>query len=160
MNGSRLILSRIRRNCTYTVQDLCQLFGVHKNTVREWFRHGLPKTDSERPYLIHGNDLREFLAARRQSRRKRCALDEFYCFRCRHPRRAMGNLADLGFRSAKTVEITGLCESCGTSLHKLQSVKALPKLLQTFDIPTHQQEHIRECLKPSLYCDFEKETKR
>lgn len=156
----RFNIARIRQNLSYTVQDVCHLYGIHKNTVREWFRQGLPKIDIQRPCLIHGGDLKTFLAARQKSRRKKCALPEFYCFRCRVPRTAFGNLVDLAPRTEKTVMLSGLCQICETPLHKLQSVKLIPKILQTFDISTQQEVHIRESLLPSLNCYLEKERER
>jgi hypothetical protein len=156
----RFALSRIRQNYSYAVQDICHALGVHKNTVREWFRSGLPKIDDQRPYLIHGKELKAFLSARQASRRSKCALHEFYCFRCRGPRRAMGNLVDIEPHNEKTVMLLGYCEACETLLRKLQSRKALAKLFQVFGISTQQQEHIRECLKPRLNCDFVKESKQ
>ena len=154
----KIQISRIRRNCSYTVQDLCQLFGIHKNTVRNWFRKGLAKTDSQRPYLIHGNDLREFLGKLQKSRKKKCALDEFYCLRCRLPRRALGNMADLQIRSEKSLMLTAFCKACETTLYKLQSLKKLPKILQTFDIPRQQVTHLSESLSLSLNCHLTEES--
>ncbi len=143
-----------------TSQSICQLFDIHKNTVREWFRKGLGKMDAQRPCLVHGEALKAFLDKRQQSRRKKCALDEFHCFRCRVPRRAMGNLADIEPRTEKTVVLTGLCEVCETPLRKVQSAKTLSIIFQTFDIPKQQQAHIRESVSPSLDCYLEKERQR
>jgi len=156
----RFNTSRIRLSYSYTVQEICRLFGIHKNTVRDWFRKGLKKMDAQRPCLVHGEVLRTFLDERQRSRRKKCAPEEFYCFRCRVPRRAMGNLADIELRTQKTVMLTGLCEVCETPLRKVQSMQALPLIFRTFDIPRQQQAHIRTSLSPSLNCDLEKESQR
>lgn len=150
--------SRIRRSLSYSVQEICQLFGIHKNTVREWFRHGLPRTDDKRPFLVHGNDLRTFLNVRRKARRRTCAPDEFYCFRCRLARRAMGNLVDIGFCTKKTFILNGYCEHCDTPVRKLQSFKTLSQTLSIFDIPTPQREQLLGCISPSVNCDLESET--
>lgn len=144
----------IRQNYAYTVQEVCDLFGIHKNTMREWFRNGLPKTDSHRPYLIYGDALKVFLVARQQSRRKKCALNELFCFRCRLPRRPLGNLIDLALKSKSTVTLKGLCESCDASMHKFQPVRLLSEIAQTFDIPTQHLEHIRELLSRGVNSDL------
>ena len=156
----RFNIARIRRNYSYTVPEICRLFGIHKNTVRDWFRKGLQKTDNQRPCLVHGEVLKKFLDERQKSRRKKCKLHEFYCFRCHAPRRAMGNLADIEPRTEKTVMLTSFCEFCETPLRKVQSGKTLPTIFQTFDIPRHQQEHIRESLSPSLNCYLRSESPR
>lgn len=149
--------NRIRRQFSYSVQEICDLLAVHKNTVREWLRQGLPKTDSQKPYLIYGNDLRLFLNQRQQSRRKKCGLDEFYCLRCRTQRRSFGNLADVKLRNSKTVMVSGICEVCDTPLNKVQSVKNLPNIFQTFDISKKQQADIYGLLNSSLDCNLRKD---
>ena len=45
-------LAKIHRN--YTVEEVASLFGVHRNTVREWVKRGLPTSDDQRPMLILG----------------------------------------------------------------------------------------------------------
>jgi hypothetical protein len=40
-------LAKIHRS--YTVEESATLFGVHRNTVREWVRRGLPTSDRKRP---------------------------------------------------------------------------------------------------------------
>ena len=52
-------LAKIHRN--YTVEEVASLFGVHRNTVREWVKRGLPTSDDRRPMLILGRDLVAFL---------------------------------------------------------------------------------------------------
>ena len=48
---------------TYTVEEIVDLFGVHKNTVRHWVKDGLTTTDDKRPMLILGHVLVAFLKA-------------------------------------------------------------------------------------------------
>lgn len=72
-------IARIHRN--YTVQEIGALFGVHRNTVREWIKRGLPTTDCERPLLILGRGLAAFLQARRSKNKRPCQPGEIYCVR-------------------------------------------------------------------------------
>ena len=46
------------------------LFGIHRNTVREWVKRGLPTSDDRRPMLILGRDLAAFLQARRAKNKR------------------------------------------------------------------------------------------
>jgi len=151
--------SRIRKHLSYSVPEICEDLGVHRNTVREWIRQGLPKLDTSRPLLIYGSNLKIFLEARQKSRKKKCAFNELYCFRCRSPRQLMGNLADVHKHTEKTVMLSGLCEACHNSLNKVQSRKILSKLSETFDIPKQQLERLGESSLPSLDCTFNKERK-
>jgi len=40
-------LPKTHRN--YSVEEAATLLGVHRNTVREWIRRGLPRIDDGRP---------------------------------------------------------------------------------------------------------------
>lgn len=153
----KINILRVRQNANYTIQDISSLLGVHKHTVREWLRKGLPKIDDQKPFLIHGRELKNFLQSRRKARRRKCSLDEFYCLRCRAPRHAMGRLADVVQRNEKSLMVSALCEICSTPIHKIQSLKNLPKLFQVFDISKQHQKRLSECLPLSLNCDFMEE---
>ena len=48
-------LVKIHRN--YTVEEIAKLFGIHKNTVRNWVKDGLATIDDKRPMLILGHEL-------------------------------------------------------------------------------------------------------
>ena len=74
-------LAKIHRN--YTVEEVASLFGIHRNTVREWVKRGLPTSDGRRPMLILGRDLVAFLSARRAKNKRTCPPGELYCVRCR-----------------------------------------------------------------------------
>lgn len=56
-------LAKIHRN--YTVEETANLYDVHKNTVSNWIKHGLPVCGNKRPFLIMGRDLRVFLEAKK-----------------------------------------------------------------------------------------------
>src|SRR3954470_9567922 len=85
-------LLKIHRS--YTVEDVASLYGVHKNTVREWLRTGLSVCNERRPILILGSDLAEFLLKRRNARRCKCGPGFMYCLRCRSPQLPAGGMAD------------------------------------------------------------------
>jgi hypothetical protein len=74
-------LAKIHRN--YTVEEVAALFDVHKNSVRNWVKGGLPTSDDRRPMLILGRDLVAFLQARRVKNKRPCQPGEIYCMRCR-----------------------------------------------------------------------------
>lgn len=155
--SSRFHTNRIRKHYSYSVQEVSRLLGVHPNTVASWLKQGLPKTDKQKPCLIYGDDLRVFLNERKKSRARKCAANEFYCFRCKAPRQSLGDIVDVRFRNAKTIMVSGLCEICGTALNKTQSVINLPKVFEVFDISKKQQRHIYESSTHSLNCGLRKD---
>src|SRR5260370_37945367 len=85
-------LAKIHRN--YTVEEVAAVLGVHRNTVREWVKRGLPTNDDRRPMLILGRDLVAFLHARRAKNKRICQPGEIYCVRCRAPKAPAGDMAD------------------------------------------------------------------
>ena len=54
-------LVKIHRS--YTVEEAANLLAVHKSTVREWIKRGLPTSDDRRPTIILGRELAAFLSA-------------------------------------------------------------------------------------------------
>src|SRR5512138_876119 len=105
----RLNARRVKVHRNYTVEEAAKLFGAHKNTVRNWLKEGLPKVDDHRPILILGRQLASFVHARRQSRRQRCAADEFYCFKCRRPRQLVAGTAEYLPSTAAAGNLRGTC---------------------------------------------------
>ena len=85
-------LVKIHRN--YTVEEVADLFSVHKNTVRLWVKDGLATNDDKRPMLILGSGLKQYLQSKRQGNKRKCLPIEIYCVRCRLPQVPAGNMVD------------------------------------------------------------------
>jgi hypothetical protein len=91
--AKRFNCRRVKLHHSYTISELSVLIGAHKHTIGRWIAAGLKTTDARRPLLIHGADFRAFMKAREPIKQP-CQLGEFYCFRCRAPRRLALNMAD------------------------------------------------------------------
>ena len=50
----RYNLRLIKATWPYTVQEIAELFGVHKNAVLGWLKAGLKSDRSQRPFLVRG----------------------------------------------------------------------------------------------------------
>ncbi len=153
-------ISRIKRDFGYYIPEICDLLGAHKNTVLRWIRNGLPKIDDSKPFLIHGSQLRGFLANQQTSRKSRCGPDEFYCFRCRQPRRPWNGIVDITFRSNKVLNLSGLCEQCECVINKCNSVANLPQIAKTFNLQAVHNSRIVETLHPRVRCYVREVVKR
>jgi hypothetical protein len=144
----------IRRDYSYTVQEIAELFNLHPNAVRRWLRDGGLRTiDASRPQLIHGSDLIDFLSRKQLNRKRGCAPDEMYCFKCREPRHpASGRVtvADLG---PTRVFLQGTCELCGTRMNRALTAARLPELERVLSIRT-ASSHLDGTSSPIDMCDL------
>lgn len=152
-------VSRIKQDYSYSLPEICILLGTHKNTVHQWLRKGLHKINDAKPFLIHGSELKAFLAAQQSSRKMPCKLDEFYCCRCRQPRCAWGGVVDIHLRSSKVMNLRALCEQCECALNKSSGIKNLPLIAKVFNLQAVHNSHIVEILPPSVRCYLERTNK-
>lgn len=148
-------LRRIKATWPYTAPEVAKTLGIHKNAVLRWLKEGLRANRDKRPFLIRGDELIRFLSARQQSRRQKCAADEFYCFKCRVPRKAYLNIADVEFVSPSRFRVKAICEVCSTALNKMQGAGNLAKIQQTFHVQQLAELHLNEGASPNLKRDKE-----
>jgi hypothetical protein len=150
-------VNRIKQTCSYDSADIAKLFGIHRNTVRHWLKDGLAAIDDRRPIVVHGTVLKAFVTNRQQARRQKCALGEFFCFRCRTPCRPWGDTADLSFRTDKIAALTALCSVCETAMHKSIRRSDVPKIDKLINLQVMAPERLSDCPDPSANSDFEKD---
>jgi hypothetical protein len=160
MPAKRINPNLIKTHFSYTASELAKRLGVHKNTVRNWTRAGLPAL-SGRPLLYHGGAVRAFLAASNANRRRPCPPGIFYCFRCRDRRKPALGLVDYIDRPGGAGNLTAICESCGAIMNRRARRDALSAIMPGLDVTIRQaQPRLSERTKPSLNCDFNRTSKR
>jgi len=148
-------LAKIHRN--YTVEEVANLFSVHKNTVRSWIKSGLATNDDKRPILILGSELKTYLQARRQSNKRKCHPFEIYCLRCRVPQIPAENMVDFEPVNLTCGCLIGLCPECGCIINKFFSIAKLDQIKDKLDITLPKAlKHINESVNPPLNSDFNK----
>lgn len=147
---------RVKATVSYEIAEVAKLLGAHRNTVRRWLKDGLQPLDGRRPTLIHGADLKAFLVKRRAGRRHRCGPGEFFCFKCRVPRKPYGGLVDLHPRTDKVIALAGLCERCETVMHRTVRRADLPKLAAILDLGPMAPERMSDGSEPKANGDFTK----
>lgn len=147
-------LAKIHRN--YTVDEIAHLFGIHKNTVRDWVKRGLPTSDGRRPMLILGRELVAFLSARRTKNKRTCQPGEIYCVRCRAPRAPAGDMVDYMPVTATLGNLVAICSACETMMYRRVSLAKLAQVRGDLDITMPQAlEHIGESAQPTVNSDLE-----
>lgn len=141
-------LPKIHRS--YTVSEIAELFGVHKNTVREWLKQGLATADKNRPALILGSELRSFLQLTRRKHKRRCKLGELYCMSCREPRMPAGGMLDYEPASHSKGSVTGLCAVCDSIMYQFATIDKLHQIRQKMEVrimsPPKRLSDRGECL--------------
>ncbi len=118
MAARRVNPNLIKLHRTYTVGELAQRLGVHKNTVRQWQREGLRPIDAGRPVLFQGAAVRAFLTQRNAGRKRPCPPGTIYCFRCRAPQAPAGGMVDYLALTTQAGNLRALCETCGGLMHR------------------------------------------
>lgn len=147
----------VRRHRSYTVDEAARATGACRGTVRRWLKNGLPAIIDQRPALILGEDLIEFLEQRKRDRQK-CQPNELFCFSCRRPRSPAFGAVEFIPISASSGNLRALCETCSTIMHKRVAVRNLTRLRAILDVTIMQDgEHLREMPDPCLHVHFGKE---
>jgi len=146
-------LVKIHRN--FTVEEIADLFSIHKNTVRAWVKAGLATSDDKRPMLVLGHDLVAFLKGRRAKNKHTCKAGEMYCVRCRAPKRAGGDMAEYSPVTEKFGNLIAICPDCNLIMNRRVSLAKLGQVCGNMDISFPQvQQHIVESAKPTVNSDF------
>ena len=143
MPGKRINPNLLKEHRSYTASELAKHLDIHKNTVRNWRREGLPFMPG-RPALYHGGSVRAFLAAANASRRKPCQPGTFYCFRCRDRRKPALAMVDFEDRAKGAGNLTALCEACGATMNRRAQRDALPIVMPDIDVQFRQAERLLE----------------
>ena len=147
--------AKIHRN--YTVEEVANLFSVHKNTVRSWIKNGLATNDDKRPVLILGSELKIYLQVKRQSNKRKCHPFEIYCVRCRVPQVPAENMVDFEPVNLTSGRLIGLCPKCDCIINKFFSIAKLDQIKDKLDITFPKAlKHINESTNPLLNSDFKK----
>lgn len=128
--------------------EAAQTLDVAKGTVRRWMKHsGLESISNRKPTLIHGATLKAFGKARFKTKVE-CKPHEFFCFSCKAPRLAAGNMADYVARTPKSGNLKAICSLCERIMNKHISNASLQSLAASLEISIHHApEHLVECSK-------------
>jgi len=149
-------LVKIHRN--YSVEEVAKLLHIHKNTVREWIRRGLPVIDGRRPILILGSALAGFITSRRRNNKRPCAPGQIYCVRCRCPQHPAFGKADYKPITATSGNLVGTCPACKAHIYRRVSLVKVDAVRGNLGVSLPEAlRHIVESDNPSENSDFKRE---
>lgn len=112
---------------SYTIKELATALGRSTKTCSRWIEQGMAIVpNSKNPIFIMGSAVKEFLRSKKLKHSVKLGRHEFYCFRCKVPRRAKrGSIAVSG--SMKKA----ICSACNGKM-----VKTIKPYQKDYKIPT------------------------
>lgn len=122
----------IRAARTYSVEEAANLLGVTVGTIRNWTKQGLPIMRTQRPYLILGEALKDFLQGRTKGRKTTLQPSQLYCLSCKAARNPMGMMVDCILQTPRTARLMGLCDICGGACNRMISRSKIGQFSEIF----------------------------
>jgi hypothetical protein len=122
MSKYSLLVRRLRKNYTYSAEQLQDDFAIHTQTLRSWVKDKATplKTLGTRPLLVFSEDLREWLSQKDKARKVVLELTQFHCMACKAAKTPLENKAAF-VPSGKLVRVKGICPTCYTFMNKVQA---------------------------------------
>ncbi len=108
----RASAARVKSNRSYTIEEAAETVGVTQQTVRSWIKQGLPAMTDQRPFLIIGLALKDFMKETHQKRKQPLSIGEFFCVRCKVPRKAAAGMVFYSPLSGSHGRLEALCAVC------------------------------------------------
>ena len=147
----------IRARWAYDVAEVAVACGVHRNTVRQWIKDGLPVVSTGKPYLVRGSDLKEFLRDRNARRKQPCANGFIYCLPCHAPKRPAGGMVDFEQTSETSGTLIGICPDCERVIRRHESLAKLDEVaagLEVNVLKAGAEETLSNATTSPVNCDF------
>jgi len=107
---------------------------VHKSTVKTWLRRGLKRIDNQRPYIILGSDLKQFIKDLRGINKSPCELGEIYCMKCREPRTPEQGSTVFETETSRYGRIKANCNVCNSAMNRYFRLADLAVLQRHFAV--------------------------
>lgn len=134
-------LRLIKTREAYTTAKICETLSVHERTVQEWYKKGLKTVNEQKPFLVMGYELKQFLEEMLKSRKIKLSPDEFYCTKGREAVRPVNNNVkiivfanSIGKQGFKSMTIKGICQKCGSSINRFSHTGKLDEVKQIFSV--------------------------
>ncbi len=130
----------VKKRESYSAKAVCKLLSIHSRTIHSWVKEGL-KIISNKPILIMGFDLAEFLSKKIQKRKYPLEANQFFCAKCRKQVLSKQNKVTLkysgksiGKQGFKEIIIQGFCEACNSRLNRFSHTGKLEEINKTFSL--------------------------
>lgn len=132
--GKRPNHRTIRSARTYTIEEAANALGVSVGTIRNWIKAGLPIMKAQRPHLILGEGLKNFLQTRSKAKANPLKQSELYCLSCKAAKAPWEMLVDCIIQTPTTARLVGLCSTCGGTCNRMISRPMIPQFSEIFEL--------------------------
>ena len=124
----------VKSALTYEVSEAAKALGKSQATIRNWIKDGLPVLASQKPCLISGAAIRDYLRAKYRATKSPLSEDELYCLSCRTGRKPVDMIVGAVPNTPKTTRLKGLCGCCGAVSVRIISNSRTHEFAQTFHL--------------------------
>ncbi len=112
---------------SYTINELAKVYEMDKKTCLRWIEEGLRIVPGgKKPILMLGSEIKAFIRQKNSKKKVKLKRDEFYCFKCKAPRRAKRGTIIKSQGSKK-----GVCGVCNGKM-----VKKIKPYQKDYPIPS------------------------
>ena len=111
--GKRANPMSVRAALTYDVTEAARALGKTPPTIRNWIRDGLEVMSCQKPYLILGAAIQEYLRAKYRAAKRPLDCDQLFCPSCRKGQKPKQMAVTISDISANTSLLKGQCTQCG-----------------------------------------------
>jgi len=111
----------VKAALTYEVGEAALALGISKATIRNWIRNGLPVMSKQKPYLILGQALRDYIRAMSQAAKSPLAQNELYCVSCKSAQPPQDLIVEVVPNNSQTIRLKGVCSDCGGAASRIVS---------------------------------------
>jgi|TARA_R100000005_G_scaffold72265_1_gene39663 hypothetical protein len=132
--AKRISSRKIKINRSYDISEAAEACNVTPQTIRAWIKSGLLVLNSQRPSIILGFILKNFVDGLSKKGKSPLELEEFNCFRCKAPRKPFGMLADYVPLSEQTGRLMALCSVCESACNRFVKAADLDDFSKVLEI--------------------------
>ena len=137
----------IKKDRTYTTQELAETLKVDKGTVLRWHKAGLPALPDVFPLLFKGDEVKMYLIQQRRTQKHPMQPNEFFCMHCHIPTLSVPGCVQIikGRHMGKFQQyrIIGKCETCNTRIIRLVTNKT-PEVLEAMKLYQAENQNLTQ----------------
>lgn len=133
------MVQTLRKNYTYTLDQLHKAFDLHPQTVRGWIKRSQNslKCIQRNPTFVFSEELRGFLKRENQNRKTILEPTHMFCMSCKKGKHPLDNQVYFQFKG-KAVSLKAICPGCHVLMNKQTSSRTLNQIMPLYQKVTRE----------------------